>query len=760
MNRLLLGMTKRKTPEPVPARVADSPLKFENFGIDPEKHGEFKEAMLQAAHAAVKEYPALLETIKGTLGRISPPQALAAFCCYGSSGFVSNNGQQTEALPGILQHHCELLHAHVLSLPPNEWGDEPITPDNMQVLFDTMPKLSDTFFMQRILDGESKSSNEQELTALSLQERIRMHTHTVRNWGYYEQVVQTSRELYWPLDEKLVAAHGFSATDLIDTLSVLQREFEERVAAHMDLLGKVLRGKTAAGLVERYYKLVPNLVGSAEEMLAGLPTDLTCEQMSGMLMAHLDLRLLDTALFTLEGVANSAGKPEEVVSAILGTLSFEPGALEETKPEFLFLDNPVWEKPVISLGDHFLVPLPQAAFSHIHRIMERLAREAGLAKALEERRSGFLEQKLEDVFRDALPDADIYPSFKWKKDGQQFENDLVVVIDRVVVIAEAKSHHLTASGLRGAPDRVKRHVRDLVLSPSIQSHRLEELINAARGGDEDAASLLSKNGIDAQKADRVIRLSVSLYDLSVLSSSEQDFKKIGWVPSDHLVAPSILISDLHCVSEILDNPILFLHYLGERAYVQKSFNLLGDELDFLGLYLDSAFNLSALVGEADTFAVTGMSSTIDVYHEAISAGIRRPKPKMNLRPLFRDIVARLAKVKQPGWTLLGFHLLACADPAEQRAIERSLMKLRRFVQKNYRDPKHTSTMLIKPPETRKATIMFYLFPQKLRGEHRKIMAQLATEAIEADNLTQCVVFGRCTEDWGKAFESALLISQG
>jgi hypothetical protein len=53
LSRLLLSMTKRKTPEPVPARVADSPLKFQNLGIDPEKHGEFKAAMLQAAHAAV-----------------------------------------------------------------------------------------------------------------------------------------------------------------------------------------------------------------------------------------------------------------------------------------------------------------------------------------------------------------------------------------------------------------------------------------------------------------------------------------------------------------------------------------------------------------------------------------------------------------------------------------------------------------------------------------------------------------------------------
>ncbi|MEP3246754.1 MAG: hypothetical protein ABJN40_22875 [Sneathiella sp.] len=752
-------MPREKLLKPVHVREKDSPLKFENFGIDPEKHGEFKEAMLEAARSAAKEYPDLLETIKNNFSDRYPPQALSAFCSYGSAGFISTTGKQTEALTGILQHHCELLQALLLTVSQDDWGGKPITPDAMEVLFETMPKLSDTFFMQRILEGETVSDDEEEKTARSLQERVRMHTHTVRNWGYFDQVVQTSRELYASLDQKFLKSYGFSATDLIDTLFMIQAEAEERMSVQFDLLRKVLRGQTVAKIVERYFRLVPNLVGSADEMLSGLPTDITREQMSGLLMAHLDLRLVDTRLFTLEGVADSTGKPKEVILAILGVLSFEPGALKDAKPEFLFLNNPVWERPVISLDNGFLVPLPQAAFSHIHRIMERLAREAGLEAALQKRRAGFLEGSLEDLFRKALPDANFYPAFKWKQDGQQFENDLVVVIDRVVVIAEAKSHYLTPSGLRGAPDRVKRHVQDLVLSPSTQSHRLEKLITAARSGDEDANKLLTAKGIEADKADRVIRLSVTLYDLSVLSASEQDFKKIGWVPKEHSVAPSILISDLRCVADILDNPILFLHYLSERSHVQKSFDLLGDELDFLGLYMNSAFNLAALAGEADLFNASGMSSTIDEYYEAVSAGIKKPKPKMQLRPLFRNIVKRLSEIKQPGWTLLVFHLLECADPSEQKAVERSLMKLRRHVQKNYRDSKHTCTMVIKPPEQRKAIVMFYLYPKKLRGGHRAIMTQLANEAIAEYSLKRCVVFARCTEDWGKAFETALLLAQ-
>ncbi|WP_340151737.1 hypothetical protein [uncultured Sneathiella sp.] len=407
-------MPRKKLPKLAHVCEKNSPLKFENFGIDPEKHGEFKEEILKTARATVKEFPDLLETIRNNLADCYPPQALSAFCCYGSAGFISTTGKQTDALPEIMQHHCELLQAILLTVPQDDWGGKPITPDAMEVLFNTMPKLSNTFFMQRILEGDTKLGDEEEQIARSLQERVRMHTHTVRNWGHFDQVVQISRELYSALDPKFLKSYGFSATDLIDTLFAVQAEAEERMSAHIALLRKVLSGRTAIKLVERYYRFVPSLVGSADEMLSGLPADITREQMAGMIMAHLDLRLIDTRLFTPEGLSDLTGKPNEVILAILSALSLEPGSLMDAKPEFLFLDNPIWERPVISLNNKYLVPLPQAAFSHIHRIMERLAREVGLETILREYRASFLESSVENLFRKALPDANFYPSFQWE----------------------------------------------------------------------------------------------------------------------------------------------------------------------------------------------------------------------------------------------------------------------------------------------------------------------------------------------------------
>jgi hypothetical protein len=661
--------------KPIPPRGSDTKLHLEQLGIEPEKHAEFKEAMLSAASAAVEEFPANLEAIKNELRQTSPESVLAAFFSYGMQTSLGPSGEQNKALPDILQHHCELLQALVLSLPIEEWGDEPLTPAVMDRLFKAVPRLSDTFFMQRLLDGEG-SQDEDALVIRSLQDRIRLHTHGVRNWGYFDKVVALARELYVSLNQQLFTHHGFNASDLIDILSALVTEFERRNVHHWSTLRKFLRGRTVRKLVELYFRHVPNLQGSAEEMLAGLPKSVTREQMIGLLLSHFDLRLLDIASFTTAEVAALTNKPEALVQAVLCTLSFEPGALENHKPEHLFLDNPVWDHPTIRMGDRFVMPLPHMAFSHIHRLMDRLVAEAGLQTQLKDRRAVYLEQQLEAVFRRALPHADLKPGIKWKKNGEQFENDLVVLFDHIIIIAEAKSHRLTPSGLRGGKERVKRHLSEMVLQPSIQSSRLEALILAARGGDAEAIDILADIGIDPSKADIVIRLSVTLDDLSVLSASERDFKKLGWVAQDHALAPSLQISDLQCVVDILDNPLLLLHYLIERGHLQKTLNVLGDELDFLGLYLVTGFNLAALHDKFSIFSPTGMSAPIDRYYEGRAAGLKVPKPKMDLRPLWRNIIDRLVEARSPRWTLIGVHLLSSADPSEQRAVERNLQKLR------------------------------------------------------------------------------------
>ena len=744
----------RKRRKKANEKKPDSGFEFGNFGIPPEHHAKFKAAVLEAARAGVAEYPGMLKTVKEQLTNHDPLGIVASFAAYGLRSYVSDTGVEQQKGVHIFQHHAELMQAIMLSIPLNQWGHDPVIPPVMQTVFDTVPKLTEAFQFQHLLEG-AKVTDETLLLVRSLRERISMHTHGVRNWGYYGDVVSLSKELFSPLDPAFREHFGFAASDLVELLRAIVAEFERRQAEHFKILQKVYNGKNPRQMARYYFKYVPGLQGTPEEFVAAM-TGIDRKGMMVMIMSHFDLRLAERATFIAADLVSLTGLPEAEITVALKAIALKPGDLGEVKAEHLFLCNPVWERPVIDLGEFFFIPIPQMAFSHIHRIMDRLCADAGLRDRLSESRSCFLENKLEETFRRALPGADIRSSVKWTVSDQQFETDLLVVIDRTVVIAEAKSNRLTPEGLRGAPDRVRRHVTDMVLAPSLQSARLAQLIEDAQSGDPAAMQVLKETKLDQGRIDRVIRLSVTLDDLSPLTSAEADFKAVGWVPADHDLAPTILISDLGCITDILDNPLQVLHYLAERSFFQKAFDLLGDELDFLGLYLVTGFNLAAMQRENIQFVPSGMSAPLDRYYTSRDAGINLPKPKMSLRPTFSQIVDHLAAKRPPGWTTIGLHLLACADPSEQALVERKLEELRGMVRKTFRNPQHLSSLQIQPPEDRKARVIFFLFPDVMRATMRQNMEHLAAEVLEGGNIEACVVFGRSTEQWDRPYAAVLL----
>ena len=135
-------------------------------------------------------------------------------------------------------------------------------------------------------------------------------------------------------------------------------------------------GKNARQVFHLYFKNVPGLVGNAEDMLAALP-GIDVDAAKAAVMAHYDLRLCDCGTFTPDEIANLSGRSPQIVESVFRAISLMPGALAEAKTEYLFLGNPIWEAPAIDLGTSFFLPMPQAVFSHIHRIMDRLAGAAG-----------------------------------------------------------------------------------------------------------------------------------------------------------------------------------------------------------------------------------------------------------------------------------------------------------------------------------------------------------------------------------------------
>jgi hypothetical protein len=180
--------------------------------------------------------------------------------------------------------------------------------------------------------------------------------------------------------------------------------------------------------------------------------------------------------------------------------------------------------------------------------MRSLATKVGSSKGLERQRAAYLEDKVEGLLSGALPTAQFRHGIKWRSDGVEYETDHIAAIDKTVVIIEDKSAALTAPGLRGAPDRVRRHVTDLVVAPSEQSSRLEKIIWAAKAGNSDAAMSLASFGLSFSGIERVVRISLTLDDFSILASAGGELKDVGWIPRSLMLASTLNIADFRRLS--------------------------------------------------------------------------------------------------------------------------------------------------------------------------------------------------------------------
>lgn len=748
---------RKKRNQPVKSRDPNK-IVFGEIKIDGDDHAEFKAAMTEAARKGIDEFPKLLVRISNLFQSTYPPNLLSTFAFYGCQGVMDDHGNRKSMTNRILQHHVELLQALALMVPFEQWGGAPSTGEKMQVLFDTVPEISDTFMKMRIFAQEDETDL-QKKAILLLQEKIRLHTQAVRNWGYYLDVIKICRELYSPLDDDFDHALGFSATDFIDVAEAIVSEFERRARLHFETVQKFLRGKTIPQLVNLYFKHMSDIRGSPDDFIKIIPPGTSLQGVMGFMMSHADLRHADLMTFTPNEMATLTRKPEDTVRKVLDAIALESGALIDANAEHLFLSNPVWTRPAIKLLNGYLIPLPQAVFSHINNIMRGLAESVKMDNTLSARRAVYLEYKTEEVLRAALPTANIETNKKWSVDGVQYETDVFGVLDRTLIIVEAKSHRVSPQALRGAPDRLKKHLADLVVDPSVQSERLQSLVVNARAGNTVSKAIIAPLGINAEQIDNIIRLSVTLEDFSIMSSSEDELKEVGWVPKGHELAPTILIADLICIAEILDNELQFLHYLAERFHFQKGFRLFGDELDFLGLYLAHGFNLGQVQKQLKRMTLSGLSDAIDRYYQGREVGLELPRPKSNLNRTFRDIVDRLTLRKPPGWTTIGIHLLNSVDAEEQKKVTAGLERLRKSVLNKRTRPGDDCIMQITPELDRKATIAFFVYSPDGGLDVREFMELIAANVLERDEAKVCVVFGKSTALWAEPYQSALIVQK-
>jgi hypothetical protein len=673
---------------------------------------------------------------------------IATLAVYGLFVAVTGSGYKKRFQEGnFSQSYVELLQAVFLQIPEQQGRLRPARPDQIQMLFDTLPELAQSFFLQRLRLVDHQASD-QAKAVVYLQEFLRGHTQTVRNWGYYKRVVSIIKRLLRPLDQLFRDQIGLTATGLIKTFEFLVTRTEEQVNKRWSKYSEILAERTVGKVIKRYYELNPNLIGTREQLIEFAEGQhLAIDEVKILILSHSDLTLSDDLTFNVAAVANELGQTQGALTAVLEKLSLSFGDLADRPTEGLFLNNPVWTKPLIKLADEmFFCATPQVFFSFIFPILEELiAGKEPLRGAYRRRRAEFMESEIKTRFREAFPDSEIATNYRWRDATKEYENDLLIKIDSHLILVEAKSGAVSWPALRGAPDRAKRHVEELLLEPSNQSLRLAARINEVIANPAVAEALLPNFPVDLKTIKTVLRLSVTLEDFGVLQSQLHTIKPAGWIPEDHPLAPCILLADLEIVFDILELTALKIHYLKRRSELEANMNYNADEMDLLGFYLLTGFNIGEAEFSKNHFQLTGMSKNIDEYYTSLDNDMPATRPQPKLTKWWRDICAKLEERKFYQWSDAANILLSFSF-SEQEKAEKYFAKIKKIVFRRWMEKDHKCSIMIIPNAHRSDALSLFAFRQTDRQERYKRMENIAAQAFGTPHVQRCLVLAVDIDD--------------
>jgi ribosomal protein L7/L12 len=681
--------------------------------------------------------------------RISDPISLLSILAgYSQIMNVDDEGMSTDrSIFGVNQSQIELLQAIILTMMPEEMGDHAPTPEIISLACEKLDDISHGFAFSR-LNSEVENSNANEAAIISIQEILRGSTQTIRNWGYHHQLTRISKSLYSSFDKKLQEKIGFTVSNMIDLFENHLKICGSKLEKYYTDFAMVRNEKNKILAVYKYHEILGLDLAQANSFIEKLNIKhKNIGEVKFILWSHYNLMMLDLFDLDLIEIENAANLPQNTARLILSYTSLKLGELHDARQEHFFLNNPVWNNPVIELpNQRFICPIPYLFFSFITSISEHLIEQYEKPK-LHERRAKFLEQYIEEIVKRRFPESLTVSGVEWVIDDRKYETDLITFIDSHVLIIEAKSQKFTDRAWRGSVDRIRRHVNEILIEPNLQSERFANRLQFLIDNPEEEDNLRRKLPVSLEKIHKVIRLSVSLESLGVLQSNIALIEKAGWLPDGFVPCPNISLADFETLFDLLESPIMILHYLQRRTELPNEIHIQGDELDLMGMYLDTLFDLGDIgsTGAKHIYA-TGASRRIDnfysTFNENNQLGLVKPRPKIN--PFFERIIDALAERATPRWTEIGIALNRIS-PFDQIKIVKAIRDLEGVVKKKWNIQGHKNMFLYVPHNSSNYALAYVMYTNGNASQRDAFVNSAISYAAENRHVKYCLIIAKNIE---------------
>jgi hypothetical protein len=515
------------------------------------------------------------------------------------------------------------------------------------------------------------SADPAEDAKMALMDQVQRWTLAVRGPRHLHQTLGFLNELSPATEVAFRRRFGCSLAELMAMVEGIYDLVSSRLTA--DLAWRrtwMWNRRSVAGMVEAF--CAPLSCVCAEEIRASvLRPGLSRRDVFGRLFNAAEQRLAGHYTFRFEDIAPRFQTGDQAaLRALLDRLAYGFIDLANVTPERLHLNNPVRFRPFVRLDDtRYFWPSSVSTATGLVELVEDLVNtDETLKKRSERAKADWLEAKLKRVVSAGLPHADVRSKVKWTdQDGKEWESDLVAVLDKTVLVFEAKSGRITPPARRGAPDRLKDDLKKLIVDGSEQSERFRDRVLGA----DVPVTFSSAEGplsLDPLEIRDITRVTVVFDSLGSLSAHWPQLVAAGFLPADVDIAPTMSIFELETVFEVLTLDVERCHYLQRRAEFERNAQYTADELDLLAFYLDCQFNVGEAEFDGTPLPLYGASLKLAAgYSERRAAGTLSFPIKRT--ELWTRLLAAVEQSRPVGWTRFGYRLL-CADLNQQRAFER------------------------------------------------------------------------------------------
>lgn len=643
------------------------------------------------------------------------PVYVLSMCAY---YFISSpEGTDPEAVGKLdfPHHYLEIMQAFALYQARNH----NLTPllQNMETLKREMGEIGQAMSFRHLSIPEALT-NKDEIDAYRLRTEMMGHTTAVRNWAYPHQLRKIVLDLAMAVQIEFVARYKVDPVAFFKMIFRLVDERSDLLNEHISKVRTIFGKKNHREIFSAYNDAFPE-----NEPITESTADELWEMMRrknnalcSFLMSHSDLKLENIYSFSLDHAIEVFGTDpiRDEVKNLLDRLSYRFGDLATFNKDHIILSNPVLSRPFIQLGNGKYFTAVWGILPHLAMdLLEDLVWEDSVLKSKYTRaKSKYLEDELERVIRDGFPNATIYRGSLWKDpdSGKEFENDLLVVIDSFALVLEAKSASVTDPARRGAPDRLAETLRELIEDPSEQAHRFIRYLESHKQIHAFNTKRDVTNVVNSMAIKYYIPLGVTLSHLGSIASNLKKLIEAG-ITTKRLedLAPSVSVTDLESVLELLPLEVEKIHYLARRREFEAHMDYEGDELDLLGFYLDTGFNVGQ--DEYTKNSVLNMllkSKELDPYFVGSREGKKVKKPSLSMTTWWRDILTRISEVRLDGWIETGFILLNI-PVGDQVKFEREFKALVQRVKQGNVDMPHNFVIGKFGPDRRRYVLAGYPF---------------------------------------------------